>query len=218
MSPQTWALKSKPSTELVLSCKTAVFTITAASQMWCRPHEAHLTLNGQNIPIVNHVKHLRVIFGKRIMCKLHIEMIEAKAFRTLIRIYSILKSERSSANIKLTLHKALIRSVMTYACPAWEWAVETYLLKLQLLQYKILRTTGNFPRCAQVSDLHTAFNLPCVYDDITKLCRQHAEVLQNYENEHIRGIGQGEARHRKWKELNLVVVKLTTVQVNELPL
>jgi hypothetical protein len=34
------------------------------------------------------------------------EMIEAKAFRTFIRIYSLLKSQRLSANIKLTLHKS----------------------------------------------------------------------------------------------------------------
>jgi hypothetical protein len=56
-------------------------------------------------------------------------MIEAKAFRTFIRIYSLLKSERLSAKIKLTLYKALIRTVITYACPAWELAADTYLLK-----------------------------------------------------------------------------------------
>jgi hypothetical protein len=60
-------------------------------------------------------------------------MIEAKAFRTFIRIYSLLKSERLSANIKLTLHKALIRSIMTYTCPAWEFETECHLLKLQRL-------------------------------------------------------------------------------------
>jgi hypothetical protein len=37
----------------------------------------------------------------------------AKAFRTFIRIYFLFKSEHLSGNIKLTLHKALIRSVMT---------------------------------------------------------------------------------------------------------
>jgi hypothetical protein len=41
------------------------------------------------------------------------EMIEAKVFRTLIRIYSLFKSERSEANIQLTLHKSLIKSVLT---------------------------------------------------------------------------------------------------------
>jgi hypothetical protein len=43
---------------------------------------------------------------------------------------------------------------MTYACPAWEFAADTYLLKLQRLQYKVLRTIGNFPRHTPVRDLH----------------------------------------------------------------
>jgi hypothetical protein len=88
-------------------------------------------LNGRNIPFANSVKYLGVLFVKRMTRKLHIQMIEAKAFRTFIRIYSLFKSER--ANIKLTLHKDLIRSIMTYACPAWEFAAECHLLKLQRL-------------------------------------------------------------------------------------
>jgi hypothetical protein len=51
--------------------------------------------------------------------------------------------------------------------------------------------------------LHTAFNLPYVYDYITKLFRQQAEVIQNHENEHVPGIGKGEAIHRKHKKLKL---------------
>jgi hypothetical protein len=71
-------------------------------------------------------------------------MIEAKAFRTFIRIYSQFQSERLSANIKLTLHKALIMSAMTYVCPAWEFAAYTYLLTLQRLQNKVLHNMVNF--------------------------------------------------------------------------
>jgi hypothetical protein len=41
------------------------------------------------------------------------------------------------------------------------------------------------------------------YDYITKSCRQQAEVIQNHENENVRYIGQGEARHRKYKKLKL---------------
>jgi hypothetical protein len=40
-------------------------------------------------------------------------MIGVKAFRTFIIIYSLLKSDRLSANIRLTLHKSLITSIMT---------------------------------------------------------------------------------------------------------
>jgi hypothetical protein len=125
-------------------------------------------------------------------------MIEAKAFRTFIRIYYLFKSERLSANIKLTLHKALIRSVMTYASPAWEFAADIHLLKLQLLQNKVLRTIGKLPRRTPIRDLHLAFQIPYVYDYITKLCRQQAEVIQNNDNENVRSIGQGETPHRKY--------------------
>jgi hypothetical protein len=54
---------------------------------------------------------------------------------------------------------------------------------------------------------------------MTKLCRQQAEAIQNYENANVRNIGQGEAQHRKYKGgLNLAAVKRTTVQVFKLPL
>jgi hypothetical protein len=95
-----------------------------------RPPESHLTLNGRNIPFVNSIKYLGVIFDRKITWRLHIEMIEGKAFRTFIRIYFLFKNERLSANIKLTLHKALIRPVLTYASPAWESAADTHLIKL----------------------------------------------------------------------------------------
>jgi hypothetical protein len=43
-----------------------------------------------------------------------------------------------------------------------------------------------------------AFKLPYIYDYITKLCRQQAEVIQNHENENVCNIG-----HRKYKRLKL---------------
>jgi hypothetical protein len=166
-----------------------------------RPPDSLLTLNGRNIPFVNSVKYLGVIFDKRMTWKLHIETIEAKAFRTFIRLYSLFESERLSVNIKLTLHKALIRSVMTYACLAWEFAAETDLLKLQRLQNKVLRIIGHLPRRTLVRDMHVAFQIPYVYDYITKLCRRQVEIVHNHEN--VRNIGQGETPHRIHKSLKL---------------
>jgi hypothetical protein len=51
-----------------------------------RPPDSLLTLSGWNIPFINSVKYLGVIFDKRMTLKLYIQMIEAKAFRTFIRI------------------------------------------------------------------------------------------------------------------------------------
>jgi hypothetical protein len=138
-------------------------------------------------------------------------MIEAKAFRTFITINSLLKSERLSANIKLTLHKALIRSVMTYACPAWEFGAKCHLLKLQSLQNKVLRAIGNFPKLTSVPDMHKAFHMPYVYDYTTKSCRQQAEVVQNHGNTNVRYT-------ENIRGSNLAAVMYTTVQVSRLSL
>jgi hypothetical protein len=92
---------------------------------------------------------------------------------------------------------------MTYASPAWEFEANTDLLKLQRLQSKVLRTIGNFPRRTPVRELHKAFNIPYIYDYITKLYRRQARVIQNHKNANVHHIGQGEARHRKRKKLKL---------------
>jgi hypothetical protein len=93
--------------------------------------------------------------------------------------------------------------ILVYACPAWEFAADTHLLKLQRLQNRVLRSIGNFPWPTPVRELHKAFSIPYVYDYMTKLSRQQAEVIQNHENTNVRNFGQGEARHRKYKRLKL---------------
>jgi hypothetical protein len=91
---------------------------------------------------------------------------------------------------------------MTYACLAWEFVVESYLLKLHHLQNEVFCTTGNLPR-TPIHDLHVAFKILYLRDFVTKLCRQQATVILNHENVNICNIGQGEAQHRKYKRLKL---------------
>jgi hypothetical protein len=74
-------------------------------------------LNGRSITFVSLLKYLVQIFDKRITYRLHTKLIEAKTFRTFTRIYSLFRSKYLSANIILTIRKALTRSVITYACP-----------------------------------------------------------------------------------------------------
>jgi hypothetical protein len=47
-----------------------------------------------------------------------------------------------------------------YACPAWEFAADTHLLKLQRLQNRVLQNTDNFPRCTNFPELQ----VPYVYE------------------------------------------------------
>jgi hypothetical protein len=76
-------------------------------------------------------------------------------------------------------------------------------LKLQRLQNKVLRTTGNLPGRTPTHDLHMAFKIPYLKDFGTKLCRQQALVIQNHDNVYIHITDQSEVRHRKYKRLKL---------------
>jgi hypothetical protein len=48
--------------------------------------------------------------------------------------------------------------------------------------------------------MHVAFQIPYIYDYITKSLRQQAEVIQNHENENVRFIRQAEAPTQEIQE------------------
>jgi hypothetical protein len=60
-------------------------------------------------------------------------------------------------------------------------------------------TTGKFSRFTPVREFHVAFRVPYIYNYITKLSRQQAEVVQNHENANVGDIGKRNARHRIFK-------------------
>jgi hypothetical protein len=118
-----------------------------------------------------------------------------------LRVFYLFRSEQLSTNIKLILHKALIKFILTYACSAWEFAADT-CMKLQRLQYKGFRTISNFQslhwptNCMWLSKFRT-------YDFMTRLGRPQTDVTRNHGNAHILSIGRDEAAHRKYKRLKL---------------
>jgi hypothetical protein len=81
---------------------------------------------------------------------------------------------------------------------------DAHLLKLQHLQNRVLLyASGNLNRRTPVREMHITFRIPYVYYCITKLCGTQAEVILNTRNPIVRGIGQVEAMHRKYKRLKL---------------
>jgi hypothetical protein len=147
-----------------------------------RMPEDDIQLCGRKVPFVSNVKYLGVTFDRRMTWRLHIEKTAAKALGMYIMTYSIFKSKYLNANIKLIMYRALIRSIMTYTCPTWEFASDTHLKELQRPQNSVLRAIGNLGRHTPVRHLHLAFQFPYVFDYITKLCRRQAEVILNHEN------------------------------------
>jgi hypothetical protein len=82
----------------------------------------------------------------------------------------------------MNLQKALIISVMTYACHAWEFAADSHLIKLHRVKKKFPCTIANSPRRTPGREMHMTFHLPYVYDYMTILCMQQAEIFLNHDN------------------------------------
>jgi hypothetical protein len=57
------------------------------------------------------------------------------------------------------LYKALIRSIMTYACPTCKYEGDAHLLKLQCLQNRVLCTIRNLDRSTMVHKMRVAFKI-----------------------------------------------------------
>jgi DUF2075 family protein len=72
-----------------------------------------LQLKRRDITFVNNVTYLGVTFNRSMTWRHHIERTVAKALGTYVRTYSLFKSLRLNTNIKLTLCRAVIKSVMT---------------------------------------------------------------------------------------------------------
>jgi hypothetical protein len=157
---------------------------------------------------------LGVILDKKIAWGLHIEPIEAEVFRTFNRKYSLF----TSTNIKLTLHETLIRSVMTYVCPAWEFGTDTSLLKLRQLQNEVLRTINKFLNGAPVRKLHMAFQVLYIYDYITKFAGNKQTSYQITKIQMFAISEKAKPDIENIRSLNLAVIKCTTVQAAKLPL
>lgn len=121
----------------------------------------------------NHVKHLGVIFDRKINWRIHKEKLEAKIFK-ISQYISLSKVWKLSADIKLIRHEALITSIMTFL-PCLGIYASIHRLKLRRLQ---IRTTSSFSTDTPTLDFHMTFDTPCVYDFITRLCRHHTKATQ----------------------------------------
>jgi hypothetical protein len=97
---------------------------------------------------------------------------------------------------------------MTYASPAWEFAANTHLLKLQRLQNKVLRIISNFPRRTPVRELHRIIlqNYTGNKQTLYKIMKMRMSAI----------LGKAKPDTENIKCLNLAAVKRSSVQLSRL--
>jgi hypothetical protein len=119
-----------------------------------------LQLNGRDIPSVNNKTYLGATFNTRTTRRHHIERTMGKSFCKYIRTYCLSNNGSLSRNIKRTSYRVLIKSVMNYACPSWEYVADAHLLHLQSLQSRVLHSLESLDKCTPDCELHVPFKIP----------------------------------------------------------
>jgi hypothetical protein len=76
--------------------------------------------------------------------------------------------------------------------------VDTHLSTLQRLQDNVLSpyTNGDFPNSTPTRDRLDPFSIPHTYDFVAEFSRQHAQIVENNENENVGNTGLCEAQNR----------------------
>ncbi|KAJ4426224.1 hypothetical protein ANN_27035 [Periplaneta americana] len=87
-----------------------------------------------------------IIMDSHLNFRDHIQSLLRKANGLIVRHYPILAAlTPDNLRVGLTMYKALIRSVITYAAPAWEFAAVSHLRKLQVVQNQVIRLITHLP-------------------------------------------------------------------------
>jgi len=105
------------------------------------------------------------------------------------RVTSVNIYQQKRVTFKLTLHKLLIRPILTYATPVWSNASNTNYRHLQTLQSKCLRVIGNYPKRNPIHFLHSSLNIEPIYEFIYRLSEKFFHQCSIYHNPLVRQIG-----------------------------
>jgi hypothetical protein len=97
-----------------------------------------------------------------------------------------------------------------------EFAADSHLVRLQRLQNKVLRTTGNLPRRTPIRDLHMVFKIPYVYDYIKNYAGNKLKSYKITITKMFAILDKAKRDIEIIRGLNLAAVKYTTVQVTRL--
>ena len=137
-------------------------------------------INKQKIQVTKQIKYLGVILDQRLKFVQNVSHTLQKTFLATQSLYALLspKSQMSLQN-KLTIYKAIIRPVMTYAAPIWCGMSDTQYYRLQKMQNKLLRSITKSDRYVRVQELHDMTKIQYIQEHCLELANKFYETKIN---------------------------------------
>lgn len=116
------------------------------------------------------VKYLGVTLDPKLTFRANIADNHVRARKAMAALYCLLKKNSTlSRDAKITVYRAYIRPIMTYACPVFANCAKCHMQRLQVLQNKCLRMVLNAPFRTRISSLHKSTGIPMIKTFVDKL-------------------------------------------------
>jgi Reverse transcriptase (RNA-dependent DNA polymerase)/Endonuclease-reverse transcriptase len=170
--------------------KTEAILLTKSPKMLTLSASNKIKFCDKEIEWAQSVRYLGVAIDNKLLFKKNIDTNISKAKGAMAKLYGLLKKNSGLATYeKLTLYRAYIRPILTYACPCFAHAAKTHLNKIQIVQNKCLRMALNARYRTRIKTLHKRAKIPLISDFITKLTKSFFENSANSDNQLIKGLG-----------------------------
>lgn len=155
----TWKLKLNSSkTEAILFTRKRL------------PPDRNLKIDDHLIPWSNSVRYLGVILDTKLNWTKHVMNVRVKGAKALGSLGPIMnRASKLSPNTKLLVYTALVRPILTYACPVWSSTCLTNYDILQVIQNRALKIAFNTKFKTNLKNLHSSINFPLLIQFIYKL-------------------------------------------------
>jgi len=126
---------------------------------FCNKRKLHLDpvlkIYGHEIPVVEQVKFLGLIFDQKLNFKAHIDYLRVKCQKSLNLLRVVSKMDwGADRKVLLRLYRSLIRSKLDYGCIVYGSARKSYLKKLETIQNQALRICLGAFRTSPIPSLH----------------------------------------------------------------
>ena len=148
-----------------------------------------LKLNDENINYAPLAKYLGITFDKNLTWNNQIQEFKRKFAERYSRINPLFITMKIPLTTKINLYKAYIRSVITYAAPAWMGSSKLKMQKIQVLQNRCLRKIGGYDRYTRIQQLHEDLRVERIEDFVKRLAKKMYDKAGRSRNSTIRTIG-----------------------------
>jgi len=165
--------------------KTAVVHFSKRHTRLVQP----LTLFGMQLQFSSQARYLGVDLDRTLLFQSHLKTTARKALNRLLALYPLFRSREITIEAKINIYKMMIRSILTYAAPAWQHAAMTHHLQLQRVQNRAARMITGHSRDTRIAQLHEDLSLPMLTDVIKLQCQLFWNRIIHSPNPSLHSIG-----------------------------